>query len=133
MDAALDAAASAADSSSEKSLSDSDESPPAYDAPSDSGESASKSGSGGSSPEVNDTSCASPIEQQQVDCVPLPEDIGADELVAAKCPALDGTPEWLLENLPWPELTQDPFYLQNLRAILVAAGQSRWAPLSQRH
>ncbi|HPD13496.1 MAG TPA: hypothetical protein PLE19_01005 [Planctomycetota bacterium] len=46
---------------------------------------------------------------------------------------LDGTPEWLLENLPWPEVTQDPFYLQNLRAILVAAGQSRWAPLSQRH
>ena len=42
---------------------------------------------------------------------------------------LDGSAEWLAESLPWPEVTQDPFYLQNLRAILFAAGQKRWVPL----
>jgi hypothetical protein len=42
---------------------------------------------------------------------------------------LDGTPNWLAENLPWPEVAQDPYYLQNLRAILFAAGQKRWVPL----
>jgi hypothetical protein len=45
---------------------------------------------------------------------------------------LDGAPDWLAENLPWPEVTQDPYYLQSLRAILFAAGQGRWMPLFAR-
>jgi hypothetical protein len=31
----------------------------------------------------------------------------------------------LLENLPWPEVVQNPYYLQNLRAILYAAGDKQ--------
>ena len=42
---------------------------------------------------------------------------------------LDGRPQWLVENLPWPEVTQDPFYLENLRAILFSSGKTQWVPI----
>lgn len=50
-------------------------------------------------------------------------------LFQVKAFVLDGSPAWLLANLPWLEVTQDPFYLQNLRAILFAAGEATWEPL----